>query len=194
MQQNRADKAPQRLKELPMAYVTDQVAGVGTAQLDTALRIAEFNVSTLEKLASLQFGWSKALYGDVTNSLRRAASVRDVADLSAIAGAAWQPALERTADHAKNVYQLLSAAQAELQGIVDQQMTEVNKQVAATLDSAARSAPAGSEGAVNALKSVIHAASAVYEAGVRATRQATDAAQAGLSSAAYQAAPKTRVA
>ena len=167
-----------------MAYVTDHLAGIGHAQLDTVLRIAEFNADTLAKLATIQFGWGKEVYGDVVGTLRSTVATRDGAGFAA---ASWQPAWERNAHYAKNVWNVLSSAQGELLGIIDQQVAEFNRQVVITLDAAAKSAPAGSEGALNAVKSAIHATNSVYEAAVQATRQASNAANAGLSSLTYQA-------
>jgi phasin protein len=187
---HRSTAAPLPLKkEFEMAHITDHLAGIGQAQLDTVLRIAEFNVDTLAKLATIQVGWGKEVYGDVVGTLRSTAATRDGAGFAAASSAAWQPVWERNAHHAKNVWNVLSSAQGELLGIVDQQVAEFNRQVVIALDAAAKSAPAGSEGALNAVKSAIHATNSVYEAAVQVTRQASNAANAGLSSLTYQAYP-----
>ena len=53
-----------------------------------------------------------------------------------------------------------------------------------TLDTAMKSAPAGSEGAIAAVKSAIHSTNTVYETMVKTAKQMASAAEANLAAVA----------
>ena len=67
--------------------------------------------------------------------------------------------------------------------IVDAQIAENNKKVTQLIDFAAKNAPAGSEGAVAALKSAVAAANTAYDTLAKAAKQAVDFAESNITAA-----------
>ncbi len=165
-----------------MVQVTDQIAALGKSQLEAALKLAEHSVNTAEKFADLQLKWNKAAYEDAVQALRQYATTRDVGEIAGLVSGSAQPAWDKAGAYARSVYEVVSAAQAELATLVEQQVAELNRNVVVAVDAAVKSAPAGSETALTAFKSAIHSANSMYEAVAKATKQVTSATEANLAS------------
>ena len=100
------------------------------------------------------------------------------------AGTSFQPSIDKATAYAKSFYEVASGTQQEISALLEEQVSEFNKNVSVALDAAFKSAPAGSESAVAAAKSVIDVANSVYDTISKATRQLstlteTNAAAAG---------------
>ena len=67
--------------------------------------------------------------------------------------------------------------------MVEAQLTEANKNVAEALDKAAKSAPAGSDVAVAAVKQAIAAANSAYDSMTKAAKQVAEIAEANVTAA-----------
>ena len=81
-------------------------------------------------------------------------------------------------------------SQEALSQVVEAQISELNQKLALALDEAVKSAPAGSDLAVNALRSAISAADSAYDSMTKAARQANEIAEANLAAAAAAVVPK----
>jgi phasin family protein len=163
-----------------MVQITEQLAALNKSQLESVLKAASLTVDNAEKFAELQVKWGKVAYDDAVKALRQIASVKDVSELGAYSTATVQPAWDKASAYAKNVYDLVSAAQAEYASLVEEQVAELNRNVVVTLDAALKSAPAGSEGAVSAVKSAVNSANAVYESLIKAAKQVNTLTEANL--------------
>jgi adenine-specific DNA methylase len=94
------------------------------------------------------------------------------------------------------VYEIASQSQEEFSKLFEAQIAELNKNLATALDKAAKSAPAGSDVAVAAVKSAIAAANSAYDSVSKAAKQVAEIAEANVAAAtnatvkAVAAAPK----
>jgi phasin family protein len=179
-------------KELIMIPVNEQFAALSKAQFDTVLKTVEFASDHLEKLADVQVKAAKAAYADGVKAVKQLATLKDVAEAAAYSSGLAQPTLEKTTDYAKSVYEVVAGAQAGLASMLEEQVAEFNKTMVVTLDSALKSAPAGSEGAVAAAKSAIHSANTVYESMVKAAKQMAAMTEANIAAVTAQAAPSRK--
>jgi hypothetical protein len=94
-----------------------------------------------------------------------------------------QPTWEKAQAYAKSVYEVATTTQAEITSLLEEQLGELNKNVAGVLDGALKNAPPGSEGAVAAVKSIIQSASAAYESALKATKQMASIAESSAQAA-----------
>ncbi len=67
--------------------------------------------------------------------------------------------------------------------MLEEQVTEFNRNVSVALDAAFKSAPPGSEAAVAAVKSVIDVANSVYDTILKATKQLSSLTEANIAAA-----------
>jgi peptide deformylase len=86
------------------------------------------------------------------------------------------------------VYDVTTATQAEFGKLVEEQVSEFNKQVVTALDKMVKTAPAGSEVGIAALKSGIAAVNSAYDNVSKVAKQFTEATQSNFESVVKQAA------
>ncbi len=84
---------------------------------------------------------------------------------------------------ARRFYDVATGPQQEISALVDEQVAEFNKTVSVALDAAFKFAPAGSESAVAAAKSVIDVANSVYDTISKATGQLSSLAEPDIAAA-----------
>ncbi len=170
-----------------MVQVSEQVAAFSKSQLDALLKVAELAAENVEKLADVQFKAAKTAYADSVKTLKQLAAIKDPNELASVTTGLAQPAWDKATTYAKSVYDVVSTAQAELASVLEEQVADFNKNMVVTLDTAMKSAPAGSEGAIAAMKSAIHSANTVYETMVKTTKQLATAAEANMAAVAQVA-------
>jgi len=167
-----------------MVQMNDQLVALNRAQLETALKFAEIGSEGIEKLVDLHFRTAKSAFADGVKAAKQLGAVKDAAELSTFGGSLSQPAWEKAQAYAKGVYEVASATQAQMTSLLEQQLGELNKNVEGVLEGALKNAPAGSEGAITAVKSVVQSASAVCESMLKAAKQMTAMAEANAATAA----------
>lgn len=173
-----------------MNPVTDQAAAIGRSQVETALKLAEITAEGLERLLGLQVQAVRGAVADGIHNIRQVAGVKDVSELGGVTGSWAQPAWEKAQAYAKSTYETVAASQAEISSVLEQQFAELNKNIVVALDTALKSAPAGSEALVAGFKSALQSTNAVYESVLKATKQANATAEANLAAIAPVAAKK----
>jgi phasin family protein len=168
-----------------MAQANDQLAAFNKAQMEAALKMAETAAEHMEKLAEVQLSAAKAAYANSLNALRQLAAVKDPNELSNLTKGLAQPAWDEATAYAKNLYNVVAAAQSQFAAALEQQVTELNKKMIASLDTAMKSAPRGSEAAFAAAKSAVESTKTVYETMVKAAKQMATVAEANIAAAAH---------
>lgn len=167
-----------------MVQMNDQLVALNRAQLETALKFAEIGSEGVEKLVDLQFRTAKNAFADGLRAAKQLGAVKDATELSAFGGNFPQPAWEKAQAYARSVYEVASATQAQITSLLEQQLGELNKNVEGVLEGALKNAPAGSEGAVAAVRSVVQSASAVCESMLKAAKQMAAMAEANAATTA----------
>jgi len=166
-----------------VSTITD-VVELQKTHLNAWHSISQAYFNAAEKLAHLNLAAAKAAFQDATESSHAVLGARDVQEFLAVTSTATQPTLEKLVGYSRNAYGIASTAQAELTKIIEAQITEGNRQMAEMVELAAKNAPTGSEPAVSMFKSALAAANTAFDTATKATRQATDWAEANFASAA----------
>ena len=86
-------------------------------------------------------------------------------------------------DSSRSVYEISAQTQEEFSKMLESQFGDFQKQVAGLLDKAAKSAPAGSDVAVAAVKSAIAAANSAFDNMNKAAKQVASIAEANVAAA-----------
>ena len=110
-------------------------------------------------------------------------AAKDVQELVSLQASLAQPIVEKAVAYARSVYEITSQSQEEMGKVFEGQVAEINKGVASALDKAAKSAPAGSDVAVAAVKSAIAAANSAYDSMSKAAKQVAEIAEANVAAA-----------
>lgn len=166
-----------------MYSTPEQFASANKANVETLLTIANTAFASAERLAALNLSVARTLLEDSVNTAKTLLAAKDVQELASMQTALAQPAFEKAVAYSKSVYEIATQTQEELSKIFDSQYVEMNKNVSSALDKAVKTAPAGSDIAVAAVKSALAAANSAYETMNKAARQVAEMTEANVAAA-----------
>ena len=161
----------------------EQIAAANKANMETLFGLTNKAIESVEKIVELNMAATKAAFNDVTETAQAALGAKDVQELVALQTSLAQPVVEKAVAYSRSIYEIASQTQEEVSKMFETQVAEANKTFAAALDKAAKSAPAGSDVAVAAVKSAIAAANSAYDSVTKAAKQVAEIAEANVAAA-----------
>ena len=166
-------------------YITpEQVTASGKAGVEAFLGLAKAQFAALERLSAINLTASRAALEDSAAYTRALLGAKDLQEVANINASAAQPALEKALAYSRSMYEVSTSVQGDFTKVFEAQTAEASRNVAALLDKFAKSAPAGSDVAVAAVKSALAAANSAYDSFTKVAKQATEIAEANLTAAA----------
>src|ERR687887_657625 len=118
----------------------------------------------------------------VTPEQIQAAQKANVEALLAVANAQFA-AFEKAIAYSKSVYEVATEANSEFSRVAERRVAEWNENFVSLLDKVSKNAPAGSDVAVAAVKSMLAAANSAYDNMNKVAKQATEIAEANVAAA-----------
>ena len=170
----------------------EQVVAAHKANVETLFGLTGKAFEGVEKLVELNLQVAKAALGEVAENARAALSVKDAQELLALQASMLQPAAEKAASYSRHLYDIAASTQAEFGKVAEAQFADAQKNLASTVESALKNAPAGSENAVALVKSAMAAANNAYESISKAAKQAADVAEANFTAVTSTAVKATQ--
>jgi phasin family protein len=165
-------------------YTTpEQLSSANKANVETLLTIANTAFASAERLAALNLNTARVLLEDAVGNAKALMAAKDIQELMSMQTTLTQPALEKVVAYSRSVYEISTQTQEELGKVFEGQFAELNKNVSTALDKAAKSAPAGSDVAVAAVKSAIAAANSAYDSMSKAAKQVAEMTEANVAAA-----------
>ena len=119
---------------------------------------------------------------------RPSPSVKDVQELIALRAKYAETGVQTATGYSQSLYEISSEAQAQYSALAEEAWSTYTKGVAAWVEKASKSAPAGSDAAVNAFKSTFAATTAAFDQFQKATKQVVSLADASVRAASANAA------
>lgn len=172
----------------------EQIMASHKANIDTLFGLTQKAFEGVEKLVDLNVQATKAALAETANHAQAVLGVKDAQELLALQAGMVQPLAEKTAAYSRHLYDITSAAGAELTKTFEGQAAEAQKKFVGLVDSAAQNAPAGSETAVAVMKSAVAAANNAFESVQKAVKQASDMAESNFNTVAATAVNATKTA
>ena len=169
-----------------MYQTPEHLIALNKANIEAALRFAGVAIEGAERLIDLQLKTAKSALADGLQTARVIAGVKDLDQFAALKDTVVQPTLEKATAYAKEVYDVATAAQADLGKVVEEQVAELNKQVISALDQIVKTAPAGSEVGIAAMKSTLAAVNSGFDNFTKVARQLGEATQTNIEVVANQ--------
>jgi phasin family protein len=177
------------LQEITMYNVSEQLTSTNKAGVETFMTIANATFAGAERLAALNLNAARTFIENSAANTRALLAVKDLEALVSLQKSLAQPDAEEAADYSRRVYEIATQTHEALSQVVEGQVSELNKNLGLALDKAVKTAPAGSDLAVNALRSAISAANSAYDSMSKAAKQATEMAEANLAAATAAVTP-----
>jgi phasin family protein len=140
-----------------------------------------------KKLLELNVQAARAGMEESTAQLKALMAAKDVKTLNDMLTDLFnqysKPDPGKAVAYVKQVYDIASATGNEVTALIDKQVTASQKQLLESVETLAKSAPPGAEGAVNALRQSVVTANAAYEQVNVATKQLLEMVEANFAGA-----------
>ncbi|MET0964641.1 MAG: TIGR01841 family phasin [Noviherbaspirillum sp.] len=141
---------------------------------------------SVEKVIELNMSVARATLEESTNNARQLLAAKDPQEFIALSTSQAQPNAEKVASYGRHVMTIVSGLQAEMTKAAETQIGEHSRKLATLVDEVSKSAPAGSENVVAFMKTAIANANAGYEQMTKTTKQAVEAMEVNMNTAAAQ--------
>jgi len=165
-------------------YVTpEQIQAAQKANVESLLAVANAQFAAFEKLANITAGAVKSAFEDSIANSRALLGAKDVQEFVTLQNSFAQPAIEKAIAYSRSVYEVTTEANAELSRVAERRVAEWNENFVSLLDKVSKNAPAGSDVAVAAVKSMLAAANSAYDNMNKVAKQATEIAEANVAAA-----------
>ncbi len=163
-----------------MNVISEQVSSANKAGMEMLLGIANTQFAAFERFWALNFNATKAAFDAGIGQTKALLGAKDVQELGSLNSAAAQPIVENAIAYARSVYELATQTQSEITKLMESQATQFNKNLVGFLDQVSKTAPAGSDVAVTAVKSALVVVDSARENIAKVVKQATDMAEANF--------------
>jgi phasin family protein len=165
----------------------EQIMASHKANIETLFGLTHKAFEGVEKLVELNMQATKAALAETANHAQAVMGAKDAQEFMALQAGMVQPLAEKTAAYSRHLYDIASAAGADLGKTFEGQAAEAQKKLAGMMDTAAKNAPAGSETTVAVMKSAVAAANNAFESMQKAVKQASEMAEANFNTVATSA-------
>jgi phasin family protein len=162
---------------------TEQFTATSKANVEKMLTLVNAAFASTERLTALNLNTARTLLEDGIANTKALLGAKDVQELLSLQGAQAQPLFEKAVAYSRSVYEIGTQSQAEVSKLMEAQVADMNKNLVVALDQAAKSAPAGSDVAVAAVKSAIAAANSAYDSVTKAAKQVVEITEANVAAA-----------
>jgi phasin family protein len=170
---------------------TEQIAEINRNNVAQATKFAALSLENAEKFTKFNLGAAKAAFAQTVEGAQALAGVKDVQDLMALRTKFAEAGVQTAVGYSRHLYELATEAQAGYSALAEEAIGVYQKGVAQWVDTASKSAPAGSDAAVNAFKSTMAATTAAFDQFQKATKQVASYADANVRAAAATATKAT---
>lgn len=165
-------------------YVSqDKLASTNKAGIDAMISLAYTQFAAFERLAALNINTAKSNFEDAAEHLKAVLDAKDPQELVRLNTAFAQPSIEKAISYTKSVYDLAQQTTAQVSKLAESNAAELNKTMTGVLENLAKNAPAGSDVAVNAMKSALSAANTAYDSMSRVAQQAAEVVEGNFAAA-----------
>ena len=166
-----------------MITIPENFASANKALAEKFLALTNTAFANTERVAALNLNFARSILEDSVANVMELFSAKDPQRFVALQTSFAQPAVEKVMTYSRSAYEIATQAQEEVAKLVEEQFADFSKNVGEALDNAAKSAPAGSDGAISAVKSALAAANSAYENMSKAGTQVAEIIEANFSAA-----------
>ena len=158
-------------------------AEIGRAALEATAKASRISMDSAERAIAVQLEYAKGAVAQATLNARAVSQVKDVQELMALRTRIAENAVENIIGYSRSLYEVASEAQSEYSRLAEERMARFQQAVSEGVEQAAKSAPAGSDVAVAAVKSQLAAATAAFDSFTKAAKHVASYADAGVKAA-----------
>jgi phasin family protein len=169
-----------------MSINTEQFTAANKATVDSLLAVANTALASAERIAALNLDTARTALQDTASGVQSVMAAKDPQAALTAQTSLAKPAVDKAVAYSRSIYEITAETQQELAKMVEAQFGGFQKSMTDMIALAAKSAPAGSEGAVTAIQSAIAAANSAFGNMNNVAKQFADAAQANIAALTKQ--------
>ena len=166
-----------------MFNTPEQFAAANKASVDAMLTLANTDLASAERIAALNLNTARSMLEDGVANAKAMLGAKDAQEFFAVQASIAQPGIEKAVAYSRSVYEISAQSKEEISKLIEAQFGDFQKQIVGLLEKATKNAPAGSEVAVNAVKSAIAAATTAFDNMNKAAKQVADIAETNVAAA-----------
>ncbi|HTS85193.1 MAG TPA: phasin family protein [Usitatibacter sp.] len=163
-----------------MPNTANPIADLATTTMESATRFTRISMDGAERAISLQLEFAKGALSKATTDALALAHAKDVQELIALRTRMAEASLESLMGYSRSLYEVASETQSEFGKFAEERLSSFQQAVTDGVDQAAKSAPAGSDVAVAAIKSSLAATTAAFDSFSKAAKHAASLADASV--------------
>jgi len=163
-----------------MSFNTKEFSELGKNQFEQALQLSSIVLSSAERLASLQLDLARKMLTDQAQNFKALSEIKDQKALVEFQAGLAQPAIDQAFGVARSVYDAAVQTQTDLAAFVEQQVAQNKQTSLSVLECISKNAPAGSETAIDTLRSLVAQSNSTFETAAKAAKKVgAEIAEAG---------------
>lgn len=166
-----------------MYKVPEQITSANAASVDALAVLAKTAFASAERMAALNLNTVRMLLEDSVANTRALLAVKDVQELVSLQTTLAQPGLTKASAYSRRAYDIASDTQEAFSKVAKAQVSKVNQQLGLVLVKAGETAPAGSDVAINALRSALAAVNSLYDRMSQVNKKLAELAEANFAAA-----------
>ncbi|MBA4707574.1 phasin [Aquitalea sp. FJL05] len=177
-----------------MFNTNDQLSKISLSGFEAALRVAQISLDSAERLVKLNLEASKQTLEENVKVAKALAGAGDAQEALNQFNQLASQSVDKAVANSRNVYEIVSAAQSELSKLAEENLGSFNKNLITALEGAAKNAPAGSDNALNAVKTSLAAAAAAVNSFSKAAQQVAEFTDSSIKAASSATADAVKTA
>ena len=158
----------------------DQVTDFNKSTIEAMMGVAKLSFDATERVFGLSLEIGKESFADATKTAQALVEVKDAHGLLDLRTKTTEASVEKALDYSRNFYEVAANTQSQLSAMFEHHSAEMNKNFAAAVEKAVKSAPVGADVALAAVKSSVAATTAAMESMTKAAKQVSNYADAGV--------------
>ncbi|TDR77876.1 phasin family protein [Paludibacterium purpuratum] len=166
-----------------MFAINEQFSKLSSNGFENILRLAQISLDSGERLIKQQFELSKQALEDNVQIAQELAGISDPQQALNHINKVFSQSFEKAVQNSRGLYDIVSQTQTELSALTEDSLGRINKSLLSSLDTLSQHSPAGSDAAVNAIKSSFAAATATISSLTRAAQQVAEFADTSVKAA-----------
>lgn len=166
-----------------MNTTSNPLSEISRATVETAAKATRISVDSAERALNVQMEYVRGALKQAQLNAFSASQIKDVQQLMALPTRIAESTFENMIGYSRSLYEIASEAQGRYSNLAEERMASFQQAVSEGVDQAAKSAPAGGDVAVAAIKSQLAATTAAFDTFSKAAKNMASFADAGITAA-----------
>jgi phasin family protein len=166
-----------------MSATNEQFSKFAVNGFENILRISQISLNSSERFLKQQFELTKQVLEDQAQAAQELSQLTNPQEALSHINKLFTQSFEKAVKNSRSLYDIVSQTQSELTALSEDSLSHINKSLIGGLETLSQNGPAGSDAAVNVLKSSFAAAAAAVNSMTRAAQQVVEFADTNVKAA-----------